>query len=287
MPLLGAHMSSAGGLYQALTRAKQYGCETVQLFTKAPSQWKGKPVADGEAEQFRSTLEETGLRFPIVHDSYLINLASPDDALWRKSIAVFVDEIARAEKIGADYLVMHPGAHLGAGEEVGIDRVARALDEVHSRCPDVHVQVLIETTAGQGTTLGHRFEQLAAILQRVKSSERLGVCVDTCHLFAAGYPLSPRKEYLKTMRLFDQLIDVERIRAFHLNDSAKALGSRVDRHAHIGRGQIGVEPFQLILNDRRFRRLPMLIETPKGVDPALGDWDAVNLATLRSLFRSK
>jgi len=287
MPLLGAHMSSAGGLHNALSRAKSYGCEAVQLFTKAPNQWRGKPISDDDANQFQSVLAETALQFPIVHDSYLINLASPDDALWRKSIDVFVDELERAAKIGAEYLVMHPGAHLGAGEEVGLNRVAVALDEVHSRCPNLRTQVLLETTAGQGTTLGHRFEHLAAILNRVKAADRLAVCIDTCHIFAAGYPLSPRREYLKTMRLFDKLIGLERVRAFHLNDSVKPLGSRIDRHAHIGRGQLGSEPFQHVLTDRRFRGLPMVIETPKGEDPKYGDWDRVNLAALRRLAYRK
>lgn len=287
MPLLGAHMSSAGGLHQALLRAKKYGCLTVQLFTKAPSQWRGKAISATEAEQFRHTLRATGLRFPIVHDSYLINLASPDETLWRRSIEAFADEVHRAELIGADYLVMHPGAHLGAGEASGLERVVAALDEIHERFLHARVRVLLETTAGQGTTLGHRFEHLAYVLQRVRSPDRLGVCVDTCHVFAAGYRLAPHRAYLSTMRQFDKQIGLERILAFHLNDSVKPLGSRVDRHAHIGRGELGLEPFRSVINDRRFRELPMVIETPKAIDPIFGDWDDVNLTVLRDLLRRK
>jgi deoxyribonuclease IV len=283
MPLLGAHMSIAGGLHNALLAAQTHGCTTVQLFTKNASQWKAPELTEETVRLFRRTLKQTRLRLPLVHDSYLINLASPDDAVYRKSIDAFVVEMERAERIGARYLVMHPGAFLDTDEETGLARVARALDEAHARCPGYRLQVLLETTAGQGTTLGHRFEHLARILSLVAEPGRLGICLDTCHVFAAGYSLSPEPEYRATFRAFDRLIGLSKLKAFHLNDSLKPQGSRVDRHAHIGRGHLGLKPFRLLLNDHRFRNRPMVLETPKEEDDE-EDMDAVNLATLRSLI---
>jgi deoxyribonuclease-4 len=285
MPQFGSHLSVAGGLHLAPLTAKKYGFATVQLFTKAPSQWAAKAIANEEALQFRQTMKETGLRSATVHDCYLINLASPDEALWRKSVEAFVDEVQRAEKIGADYLVTHPGAHLGAGEEEGLARVARALDEVCEHCPDPNVTILLETTAGQGTSLGHRFEHLARILELMAKPRRFGVCLDTCHVFAAGYPLAPRNRYHATLREFDRLIGLERLKVFHVNDSKKPLGSRVDRHEHIGRGCLGLEPFRLLANDSRFKDTPMILETPKEVHPEFGDMDQVNFQTLQGLVK--
>src|SRR6516162_3311462 len=231
MPLFGAHLSSAGGVQNAVRLAEQYGCDTLQLFTKAPSQWAAKPIADEAARQFRKWVPTAGIRYPIVHDCYLINLASPDEKLWRKSVDAFLDEVRRAEQIGASYLVTHPGAHLDAGEEAGIDLVAKALNEVHERLPDARVRILLETTAGQGSTLGHRFEHLARILSLTADPARLGVCFDTCHVFAAGYALAPEPEYRATMNAFGKVVGFRYLRAFHVNDSLKPLGSRVDRHA--------------------------------------------------------
>jgi deoxyribonuclease-4 len=278
-------MSIAGGYHNALLIAQAHGCETVQLFTKNSNQWNGKDLTDDEVRVFRRTLRQTRLRFPLAHDSYLINLASPDEALYRRSLEAFILEMQRAERLGLRYLVTHPGAHIDSGEETGLARVARALDEVHQRCAGFRVQILLETTAGQGSTLGHRVEHLARILGLVAEPARLGVCFDTCHVFAAGYALTPEKEYRATMRAFERTIGLRRLRAFHLNDSLKPFGSRVDRHAHIGRGELGVEPFRLLVNDRRFRNRPMVLETPKE-DTAEGDMDAVNLALLRSLVAS-
>jgi deoxyribonuclease-4 len=289
MPLFGAHLSIAGGLHKALLAARAYGMDTVQLFTASPQTW---PVTsalsdrtNSDADLFRRTLRQTRLRLPMVHDSYLINLASPDEALYRRSIEAFVDELRRAERLGCRYLVTHPGAHVGSGEEAGLARVAAALDEVHGRCPGFRVQILLETTAGQGTTLGHRFEHLAHILALVKEPDRLGTCFDTCHVFAAGYALAPEAEYRATMRAFDKVIGLKRLRAFHVNDSLKPFGSRLDRHAHLGRGHLGLEPFRLLVNDRRFRGRPMVLETPKE-EGDKKDMDAVNLATLRGLLES-
>lgn len=284
MPLLGAHMSIAGGYHNALLAAEAHGCATVQLFTKNANQWQGKELTDEEARTFRRTLRRTRLRFPLAHDSYLINLASPDETLYRRSIEAFVVEMQRAERLGLRYLVTHPGAHVESGEEAGLMRVGRALDEVHRRCAGFRVQVLLETTAGQGTTLGHRFEQLARILSLVAEPRRLGVCLDTCHVFAAGYALAPEVEYRKTMRQFERIIGLGRLRAFHVNDSLKPQGSRVDRHAHIGRGHLGLEPFRLLVNDPRFRNRPMVLETPKE-EGDNEDMDTVNLGVLRGLVQ--
>jgi deoxyribonuclease IV len=278
MPLFGAHMSIADGYHHALEDAHKHECEAVQLFTKNSNQWRAKEMTDTDVTLFQQTLGQTKVRTLLAHDSYLINLASPDESLFRQSLEAFVVEVQRAERLGLTYLVMHPGAHMGSGEEAGLARVAQALDEVHRRCTGCRVKVLLETTAGQGSVLGHRFEHLARIFELVAEPHRLGVCLDTCHVFAAGYPLSPEKAYRATLRSFDQIVGIDRLRAFHLNDSQKPLGSRVDRHAHIGKGCLGVEPFRLLVNDRRFRHCPMVLETPKE-----NDMDKVNLRTLRKL----
>lgn len=282
MPLFGAHMSIAGGYHNALLQARQRGCDCVQLFTHAPNQWKGRELSDEEVRLFRRTLRQTRLRQATAHDCYLTNLASPDETLYRRSLETFLIELQRAERLGLRYLVMHPGAHLDSGEEAGLARVAAALDEIHARLPLCKVRVLLETTAGQGSTLGHRFEHLARILSLVSQADRLGVCFDTCHVFAAGYALAPAVEYEATMRAFQKAIGLQRLRVFHVNDSRKPQGSRVDRHAHIGRGEMGLEPFRLLVKDRRFRNRPMILETPKE-DEEKDDMDTVNLATLRGL----
>lgn len=285
MPLFGAHMSSAGGCHKALLMAQSFACETVQLFTKNNNQWNAKDLAESDIQQFRDVLAASSLRFPMAHDSYLINLASPDEQLYQRSIDAFVIEMQRAEQLGLAYLVTHPGAHVGSGEEAGIERVIAGLDEAHRRCPGFRVQVLLETTAGQGSSLGWRFEQLGRIIESVREGDRLGVCLDTCHVFAAGYELAPASRFRATMKEFDRLIGLERLRACHLNDSVKPLGSRVDRHAHVGEGQLGIEPFRLLVNERRLRDLPMVLETPKEETPE-GHSDARNLRTLRELFRT-
>lgn len=284
MPLFGAHMSIAGGYHNALLTAQQFGCDSVQLFTKNSNQWNAKALTEGDVRVFQETLAATDLRLPTAHDSYLINMASPDEALYRRSIEAFVVEVERAERLGLSYLVTHPGAHVGSGEEAGLARVATALDEVHQRCADYRVMVLLETTAGQGSCLGCRFEHLARIIELVQEPDRLGVCLDTCHVFAAGYELAPVKAFRATFREFDRLVGIERLKVLHLNDSLKPLGSKVDRHAHIGRGCLGIEPFRLLVNDKRFRDSPMILETPKE-ETAGGHMDAVNLKVLRDLYQ--
>jgi deoxyribonuclease-4 len=284
MPLFGAHMSIAGGYHKALLTAHQYGCGTVQLFTKSSNQWKAKPFTDDDLATFGKTLVDTGLQCPTAHDSYLINLASPDETLWRKSLEAFVVEVERAEALGLTYLVTHPGSPTDGNEQKGLKRVAKALDEVHKRCVRARVRVLLETTAGQGNSLGHRFEHLARLLELVKHPERLGVCFDTCHVFAAGYGLRTAAEYAATMLEFDKVVGLALLRVFHVNDSKKPQGSRVDRHEHLGRGCIGLEPFRLLANDARFQDRLMILETPKE-EGDNDDMDTVNLGVLRGLLR--
>jgi deoxyribonuclease-4 len=283
MPILGAHMSIAGGYYKAVEAAFAAGCQCVQLFTKNNNQWRAKPIADAEAERFRETLRNRGVALPLSHNSYLINLASPQKELWIKSVDAMVVELQRADQLGIWGVVAHPGSFTTSSEEAGLKRIARGLDEVHRQTKSLAVKCLLETTAGQGSNLGWRFEHLAEILDLVRAPERLGVCFDTCHVFAAGYPLGSPKEYRATMRAFDKTVGLKRIEAFHLNDSKAKFGGRVDRHAHVGRGEMGLEPFRFLLNDRRFRRVPMYLETPKGREKGR-DLDAVNLAVLRGLI---
>jgi deoxyribonuclease-4 len=311
MPFFGAHNSIAGGFHRALLAGQTLKMEAVQLFvsqprawpvTRAPAEkttsrpgkrspasahlWRVKELSDEAVSIFQETLHQTGVRVLLAHASYLINMASPDEVLYRRSVEAFVAELRRAERLGLSCLVIHPGAHVGSGEETGLRRVAQALDEVHKRCAGFRVQILLETTAGQGSCLGHRFEHLARILQLVAEPERLGICLDTCHVFAAGYDLAPKRAYLATLRDFDRLIGLERLRAFHLNDSLKPQGSRRDRHAHIGQGCLGLEPFRLLVNDRRFHDRAMVLETPKE-ETAAGPMDAINLQTLRGLLASR
>lgn len=277
-------MSIAGGYYKAVEQAAACGCDCVQLFTKNNNQWRAKELTDEDVRLFRAALDELKIGNPISHDSYLINLAAPDDTLWKQSIDAYVVELRRAERLGLGYVVMHPGAHTTSSEEAGLKRVVTAFNEVHRQTRGLKVVTLVETTAGQGSCLGWRFEHLATILAGVRDPDRMGICLDTCHVFAAGYPLAERKDYLATMREFDQTVGLERIKAFHLNDSKKGLGSRVDRHEHIGRGQLGLEPFRHLLNDRRFRKTPMYLETAKERENG-EEMDVVNLRVLRSLVK--
>jgi deoxyribonuclease-4 len=285
MPLFGAHMSIAGGYYKAAESAREHKSDTVQLFTKNNNQWKGKPISDEDVRLFRDAVSNAELRLPMGHVAYLINLASPDPALFEKSFDAFVEEVTRAEKLGLSYLVMHPGAATDGDEDAGLRRIAAALDETHRRCSGFKVLVLLENTAGQGSALGHRFEHLRRILDGVKQPERLGVCLDTCHLLAAGYPLATQSDYQATFDDFDRVVGLNVLRAFHVNDSKKPLGSRVDRHEHIGQGCLGLEPFRMLVNDARFQELPMVLETPKENDSGEMTMDRVNLATLRKLCR--
>jgi deoxyribonuclease IV len=285
MAILGAHMSIAGGHYKAVDAARAAGCDCVQLFSKNNNQWLARDIEKHEAEKFKLALKEHKVKHPLVHDSYLINLASPDPELWKKSIDAFVIELLRAELLGIEYVVTHPGAFTTSTEEAGLARVAKALDEVHRQTRGVAAQCLLETTAGQGSCLGHRFEHLATIIDKVRRPDRVGVCVDTCHVFAAGYAMDTPAAYRKTMKSLDQTFGVAKVKAIHVNDSKANFGSRVDRHAHIGRGEMGLEPFRLLLADRRFKKVPMYLETRKGMEKGQ-DLDIINLAVLRGLIAS-
>jgi deoxyribonuclease-4 len=279
----GAHMSISGGLHKAFGHGERAGCDTIQIFSKNQQQWRGKPLGEQEIALFQAEQQRTGFGPLIVHDSYLINLASPKDELWEKSIAAFADELERCAALGIPYLVTHPGAHTGSGEEVGLRREAEALNRLFDAGVGGDVLVLLETTAGQGTCLGYRFEHLAQLIELVGHAERLGVCVDTCHLLAAGYDIRTPEACAATFDEFDRVIGIERIKAFHLNDSQKDLGSRVDRHTHIGDGCVGLEGFRAVVNDPRFADLPMILETPKDDDLAE---DIENLAKLRELLKT-
>jgi deoxyribonuclease-4 len=278
---LGAHESIAGGLYKAFGRAQSAGCEAVQVFVKPNRQWAVKPLTEEDVARFRARGEETGIRPVVGHASYLLNLATPDEALWTKSRDMLVVELERCEALGVPYLVLHPGSHVGTGEEAGLARVARALGEVHAATPGFGVEVLLENTAGQGSGLGHRFEHLAWLMEHAPEGERLGVCFDTCHAFAAGYELRTPEGYAATIEEFERVVGLERLKAIHLNDSKGDLGNRKDRHEHIGQGHIGLEGFRHVLNDSRLAGLPGLLETPKGQDLAE---DRQNLAVLRGLL---
>jgi deoxyribonuclease-4 len=254
----------------------------VQLFTKNNNQWRAKPIVDDEAALFRATLKKLKVKHPLSHASYLINLASPDAELWAKSIDSFVVELQRAAQLGIPYVVTHPGAYTTSSLEAGLARVAAALDEVHGQTRGLDVGTLLETTSGQGSCLGCRFEHLAEIMERVRDPERVAVCVDTCHIFSAGYALGTANEYRATMRELDKTVGLKLVKAMHLNDSKARFGSGVDRHAHIGRGEMGLEPFRRVLNDAKFRRVPMYIETKKGEEQGR-DLDEINLEVLRGL----
>lgn len=284
MPQFGAHMSIAGGHANAVEASVKVGFDTVQIFTKNNKQWSAPPIADDDAARFRNALKNAGMPPAVGHASYLINLASPDDATRAKSVAAMIDEILRADQLGLTDLVMHPGAHMKAGVEAGIARIAKSLDEIHAATAGATVRIALETTAGQGTSIGHELEHLQGILDGVAAPERLSVCVDTCHIFAAGYSLDPAEKYDGWIELLERTVGVERVRVWHINDSVKGLGSRVDRHAAIGRGMIPQATFERVLKDLRFASCPMILETPKGEEQGR-DLDSVNLDVLRRLSR--
>ena len=290
-PRLGAHLSIAGGLPRAVDRAVASRCDALQIFTKSAGQWRARPLPIDEIVLFRRRVSETGLHPVIAHNSYLINVAAADPALRERSQLALEEEYDRAEALGLAGLVMHPGSYTTGSEQEGLGRVAAGLQRLLRARPSAAALILLEHTAGQGTNLGHRFEHLAAILERLDGSPRVGVCLDTCHLLAAGYDIRSEEGYTATFADFDRLIGTGRIKAFHLNDSKKPCGSRVDRHEHIGKGCLGLAPFRRLLQDPKWAGLPMLLETPKletpesrrrsDVDPL----DARNLRTLRRLMQ--
>lgn len=291
MMRIGAHMSVAGGVSKAVDRAVAHGCEALQIFTKNASQWRARPLDPAEVRAFRRRLADTDIRPVVSHASYLINLATTVPGLREQSIAAFVDELDRAEALGLLGVVIHPGTCTAGTEEDALRLIADAVGEAFRARPRRRTKVILEHTAGQGRTLGHRFEHLAAIIGHLRGSARIGVCLDTCHLIASGYDIVTEAGYRETFAAFDRLVGLDRLTVFHANDSKKPCGSRVDRHEHIGRGCLGEAPFRRILHDRRFAGLAMLLETEKTersgragtieTDP----FDMQNLGTLRRLRR--
>jgi deoxyribonuclease-4 len=280
---LGAHMSIAGGVHRALERGRSIGCDAVQLFVKNTNQWRARSLGAQEIARFKQEMKAYAPNCILAHSSYLVNLASPDRSVLARSIAGFLEEMKRASSLGIPYMVIHPGSHRGAGAVKGIRRLAASLDDVISAMYGAPPEILLETTAGQGDTLGSTFEELARIIDATATNAPLGVCFDTCHVFAAGYDLRTQRGYQATMARFDRVLGLARLKAFHLNDSANGLGSRLDRHEHIGSGALGLKPFSCLVNDDRFSDRPMVLETPKGRDDSN---DRRNLALLRNLHRA-
>lgn len=276
--LIGAHLSTRGGLHTVFERAEAVNASAVALFAKNSNQWKGKELTDEDCALFAKMRT---VRPVFTHTSYLINLATTNEEFHRKSIAAMIDELDRAERLGIAGAVLHPGAHMGAGTQAGIDRIARSLDQIHAALPDHKVVTLLETSAGQGSCVGCTFQELGQIIERVDDKKRVAICIDTCHIFAAGYGIHTRDGYERTIDEIDEQVGLHKVALFHLNDSKKPLGSRVDRHEHIGEGQVGLDAFRFLLNDGRFRGVPKLLETPKKIEH---ESDRRNLRKLRSLL---
>ena len=279
--LLGAHMSISGGVHLAPERGKAAGCSVMQIFTQNANQWRGKMPTDSDAALFRENREENGILDIVSHDIYLVNLASPPGDTRDKSMIAFQEEMQRCSRLGIDKIVMHPGSHLGEGEDTGLKRIIDSFNTLFAATPEFSGKVLLENTAGQGTNLGFRFSQLKAIINVSDFPDRFGVCLDTCHSFAAGYDLKTAEGYAATFEEFDLEIGLERLACFHMNDSKKGLGSHVDRHEHIGQGTLGLEPFRMLMNDPRFAAIPKILETPKGDN---NEMDEANLKLLRGLI---
>ncbi len=279
--LLGAHMSIAGGAHRAIERACSIKSTAMQIFVKNNMQWFARPLERGEISAFRDHAQRADLRFVFAHANYLINLAATNPQFHANSLRALSEELIRADQLDLPFLVLHPGAHLGAGEEAGLSKIVESINQVFAGLPETRTRLALETTAGQGSCLGHRFEHLAHIRANVIEPERLCVCLDTAHVFAAGYELSTGEATKRMFAEFDRIIGLEHLVALHLNDSKTARGSRVDRHEHIGKGRIGSEAFRFIMRDRRFRKIPKVLETPKGKE--LKE-DVVNMRTLRSLL---
>jgi deoxyribonuclease-4 len=276
-------MSIEGGVHKAVERAASVGCATMQMFVKNNNRWKGAPIAEEDASTYKALLSKARIGPVVVHDTYLINLCASDPLILKKSREALKDELDRCELLGVKYLNFHPGAHMGAGEKEGIKLIAESLNIVHEQIKGYNVKSVLEVTAGQGTNIGYTFEQLKAIIEQVDEQERMAVCIDTCHVYAAGYDIATEKGYEKTFEEFDAIIGLDRLVAFHVNDSKKELGSRVDRHEHIGKGTIGKEGFRFLMNDPRFTNIPKILETPKGSDMRE---DVENMKVLRGLVET-
>jgi len=283
--LLGAHFSISGGLHEALLEAKKYGCNALQMFTKNSRSWKERTVSDEEIELFKKTRQKTGIKYIASHTSYLINLAAPDSEKHLLSCRALEQELIRSSALSIDFVVLHPGSLIGDGEKKGIDRISKSINGLFKRIPKISTRLLLETTAGQGTGTGHTFEQLHEMIEKINRKDKTGVCLDTSHIFAAGYDIRNRVSYHKTIDEFNKIIGLERLFLIHLNDSKKCLGSHVDRHEHIGKGEIGIDAFRLIMNDRRLTAIPKIIETPKTGGGK--DCDRINLRKLKTMAEPK
>ncbi len=282
MPRFGIHASIAKGFEQALVEGQYLGCESLQIFTKSASQWRGKAITQENAELFKKTRSGLNTTPVAAHNSYLINLATPDDTLWNKSAEALAEELDRADLLGLDYLVMHPGAHVGTGEANGLVRILQGLEMIAQLGKKPKTRLLFETTAGQGSTLGNRFEHLRVLIDGSPKGWKTGVCLDTCHILAAGYPLGTAQDYRETFREFDKVVGFKHLHFFHINDSAKHLGSKVDRHAHLGEGHVGKEAFRALVNDPVFSNHGMVLETAKEKRNGI-HMDEINLKYLRTL----
>ena len=280
--MYGSHLSIAGGLHLAITQAAGYGMEAVQIFSKNQRQWTPPRLTDESVNLFNAELKKTGLQYVVSHDSYLINLASPDPINAEKSETLFRDELLRCEALGIPDLVMHPGAHMGEGEEAGLRRVIEAFDRIHRDLPGLKVVTCVEVTAGQGTTLGYKFDHIKTILQGVAAPERMAVCIDTAHIFEAGYDLTSAKGAKATLDEADEAFGLKNVHCLHINDSKTPRGSRVDRHEHIGHGHISIDAFREVIHHPKLKKRPKIMETPKGVDESGNDWDIVNMLRLKS-----
>ena len=280
--LIGAHMSISGGVFNAILAGEELGCTTIQIFTKNNNQWKAKELTQPEVDKFFQHQMRTKISPIVGHNGYLINLASPKDDIYALSRESMLVELQRAEKLGLPYLVMHPGSHLGTGEKEGIKKIAGSINWLHQKTKGYKVKICLETTAGQGSAIGYRFEHLAELIEQVKDNKRLAVCYDTCHTFAAGYDIRTKKAYEATFKEFDKVIGLSQLKVIHVNDSMKDLGSRVDRHQHIGEGKIGLEGFRLLMNDKRWEKVPKILETPKEEGTKR---DIKNLNLLKSLVK--
>ncbi len=278
----GAHQSISGGVFNAVLLGQKAGCDTIQMFNKSSNQWRAKKLASDEIDKFFKVIEETGVTVATSHTSYLINIASPDKELSAKSYSALKEEMERCNELKIPNLVLHPGSHVGTGAEAGLGRIADNINRMFEELSNNTCCLLLETTAGQGSHLGSKFEELAHIISKIEKSEQIGVCLDTCHVFAAGYPISEPADYKKTMKQFDETIGLKRLRIIHMNDSQKPFASQRDRHEHIGKGCIGLEAFRNIVNDSKLKNVPKILETPKGDDVAE---DVENLRVLRSLVK--
>ena len=278
----GAHESISGGVFNAIERGQTATCDIIQMFNKSNSQWRAKKIEQAELDKYFEMIKETGVTVATSHSSYLINIASPDKELNEKSYKALKEEMERCQMLKIPNLVLHPGSHVGTGEEAGIKRIIKNLNKLFKELKNNNVCLLLETTAGQGSNLGYTFEQIAVMIDGVKIQDHIGVCLDTCHIFAAGYPISDPKEYKQTMKKFDDIIGLDKLRIIHMNDSKKEFGSRRDRHEHIGKGHIGIEAFRNIINDKRLEKIPMILETPKEDD--LKE-DIENIKLLRGLVK--